>query len=170
MGEDLKIKDEAELIQWIQNNAKGMSFLLAYADDGVFWGRLESGTLVRSPGEKVALTPETLQRAYLFGETAQLTIYKKVENEFAISRVTDEGISLDNWIEEKYFLWGTGAPVSEKDVFTPMVEGRQGLKHTVPTPIKKDERAALVVRHYIQYDDAHQAYISHSRLVKVTEV
>jgi CRISPR-associated protein (TIGR03984 family) len=70
-------------------------------------------------------------------------------------------------------LWGTQS-VEQRDGFTLMTNGRQGLRHAAPLLVPQDildERRRshplrLRVRHYLTYDaDDGQANISLSRLV-----
>lgn len=68
-----------------------------------------------------------------------------------------------------------GTQGTEKDGFTLLSDGQQGLKHAVPlTGIKFDSQektqhrpVRLLVRHYIDYNDAVVARIFLSRLVSL---
>jgi CRISPR-associated protein (TIGR03984 family) len=156
-----------------------ISFLLAHANDGVIWGRLQGdGTLKLSsdvyndpkkyPSLAVPLTSETLQQARLFGPDGELFLWRRGGG--FIARMIADGPqpSSDTLPDEEYLLWGDQVRASSGD-FTILVEGQRGLAHAVP-PIENQPpkgRVALVVRHYIDYDDQNQAYVALSRLVNL---
>lgn len=183
----------ADLREWLQKQAQTLdnkeTWLLAHADDGVIWGKIEAGALMTSTdAEKEAvdrypevrgcspeLRRETLQTARLFGENAELLLWRDEEG-FRwrvlqdLPDETGEGASdggdairLDaGSLDESQVLWGTKA-VPLQNGFTLMVEGEQGLLHVVPYNLppgefRHEEREMnrplrLKVRHYATQDE-----------------
>ncbi|MBU2611007.1 MAG: TIGR03984 family CRISPR-associated protein [Chloroflexi bacterium] len=158
-----------------------MPWLLAHADDGVIWGqRQEDGTLKLSsdayndpqeyPALAVPLRLETLQQARLFGPAGELLLWR-VEGGFAARLIADGSQQLENALpDETHLLWGDRVDGS-RDGFAILVEGQRGFVHAPPIEgLPPNERAALTVRHYVEYDDQDQAYVTMSRLVDLTLV
>lgn len=171
------------LTQWFEKQAEehGLVYLLAHADDGVIWGRVENGKLKLAGSSfaevNVALRAVTLQQARLFSGVGELLIWRGEANEWHGRFVMDVPASsegkdyYEECIEETHWLWGTASvPPGPQDGFTLMREGQQGLLHAPPIELKRDERVGLWVRHYLVYDDQGQAYIALSRLVKLEKV
>lgn len=167
-----------DLTQWLQEKAKeyGLVYLLAHADDGVIWGRIENGQLKLAgnffPEVKVELRTLTLQQARLFSPQGELLIWRGANNNEWCGRfLCDADGNKEDLINECHHLWGTASePPGSKDGFTLMRDGQQGLLHAPPISLKRDERAGLQVRHYIDYDEQGQAYIALSRLVNVVKL
>lgn len=164
---------------WMQTQAKqyGFTYLLAHADDGVIWGKFDAGSLKISgdvfPEVKVALRAATLQQARLFCKTAELLVWKSGQSWKARLIADETGKPPDCLPDEQYLLWGTlGGKGKNGDGFTLLFEGEQGLQHAPPkTGLGKDDRVALVVRHYVEYDDeTGQARIGLSRLVDLVAI
>ncbi len=159
-----------ELRKWLQTKAgeHGLSYLLAYADDGVIWGRLADTGQLQLSGEafgevSVELRPSTLQQARLFGPIGELFLWRMDEG-FSCRLITDGEAKPKNALEDTYWLWGTRGRLGGE--FTLMEEGKQGLFHAPPLKDAARRRGGLKVRHYVEYDpETGQAYISHSRLV-----
>ena len=151
-------------------------FLLAHADDGVIWGRIENGQLKLAgnffPEVTVELRLLTLQQARLFNPQGELFIWRGANNNEWCGRfLCDADGNKEDLIDECHHLWGTASePPGSKDGFTLMRDGQQGLLHAPPISLKRDERAGLQVRHYIDYDEQGQAYIALSRLVDVVKL
>ncbi len=159
--------------QWLAEQAQdGMDLLLAHADDGVIWGKVESGTL-RLAGDvfaelEVELRATTLQQARLFGPTGELLVWRNGKR-FVARLIADGKDKPDGALEaEPNWLWGDHA-LEAKDGFTLLEEGRQGLCHAPPIGgLTEGQRATLWVRHYLDFDDEDQAHIALSRLVGLT--
>lgn len=187
---------------WLAQKAQvyGLTHLLAHADDGVIWGRLDAnGRLVTSHDalhntqaqndrdrrrieaakrSLPPLRPETLQQARLFGEQAELFIWRDGDGAWRgrLLRETADGEN-PNWSEsfdEPQLLWGThGTPL--EDGFTLLEDGAQGLYHAVPLQValveasegRLKQSVRLNIRHYLDYDEQGQAYVAVSRLVEV---
>ena len=156
-----------------------MPWLLAHADDGVIWGKLQdNGTLLLSsdvfadpedsPSVAVPLRALTLQQARLFGPVEELLIWRTDEG-FAGRLLNDDQLELETLPDEEHLLWHQGNPVKveQKAGFALLQEGQQGQRHAPPLIPQGKRRPALTVRHYVDYDGEGQAYIALSRLVRL---
>ena len=157
---------------WLLKQAHqyGLRYLLAHADDGVIWGRIDGNTLVTS--HEIALySPElravTLQQCRLFGVTGELLLWRDAEH--WRGRYANDEIAAD-YIDEDQILWGSAAETPVKG-FTRVTEGAQGMRHAVPVVVTSEQLEArqlrLRVRHYIDYNDDGEARIVLSRLVQL---
>ncbi|NET88355.1 MAG: TIGR03984 family CRISPR-associated protein [Kamptonema sp. SIO1D9] len=181
----LETSNPEALFQWlVQKNQEykqyKFKYLLAHADDGVIWGRFEQdGTLITQtepqelfPKYKFAkLRWSTLQQCRIFSEKAEVLLWK-VNKQPKARLIHDQNLSKDNYICEKQILWGTHGKKDEKNEFTLLWDGQQGLRHAVPfTDLeleadgKLKNRVGLEVRHYLDYNDSGVARIYLSRLV-----
>lgn len=178
--------------EWLANQlTEGMPYLLVHLDDGVLWGcRTDSGELhlasesiarVTSSDEgeplpkqvaerlSVSLRAETLQQARLFGPAGELFLWRAGDG-FAAREIQDGMQPGDDALpDEHYYLWGDRIE-GQVAPFTILKEGQQQLFHAPPLALQAGERAALIVRHYVSYDEQDQAYITASRLVNLTAV
>lgn len=172
------ISDDISLINWLQQmaNQYHLKYFLAHAEDGVIWGRFnESYHLITADS---VFSPEifnihlpklrllTLQQCRIFGETAEILLWKAQKTWKA--RIIKDDSSVEH-IPEKQILWGTqvekgkNAENGEQNGFTLLSDGSQGLKHAVPitglsnyfsedkTQLYRPVR--LNVKHYIKYDE-----------------
>jgi CRISPR-associated protein (TIGR03984 family) len=175
---------------WLARQAKQrtLEYLLAHADDALIWGRytgeqlvlatVEDGKLVTADANgmfdgKSTLDTLTLQQVRLFGPAGELFVWR-VDNGFAARSITkaDEA-NADALDDEWYWLWGWRRDAAdEQNGFTLLTEGAQGLRHAVPlVGLANGQRVALVVRHYLDYDDdSGEARIALSRLVKIESI
>lgn len=154
-----------------------MPWLLAHADDGVIWGKLQDdGVLKLSsdvynninkyPALAVPLRAETLQQVRLFGPASELFLWRS-DSGFAARMISDGSFVPDDAFEESHLLWGD-RECEIREGFTTLVEGQMGLTHAPPVIRRiRDQRAALIVRHYVDYDEQDQAYVYLSRLVSL---
>lgn len=161
---------------WFANQMKpNRQWLLAYADDGVIWGKLTADEqLMTSNDIAPKISPElrwkTLQQAYIFGEQDEVRLWREGED-WQARLVIGDADETDT-IDEYHILWGTEAKES-KDGFTQVREVRQqGMDHIVPLEVMTDElrkrRLKLLARHLIEYDeDSGEARITLSRLVNI---
>lgn len=173
----------SDLREWLQSQASqhNLRWLLAHADDGVIWGKLESGQLLTSdmyaPEVSPPLRPETLQQARLFAPHAELLLWRVSETEWQARLIQDVDAStttphFHDAFDEPQILWGTHAqPLS--DGFTLMSDGLQGLRHAPPVELSAtfDERSRplrLHVRHYLAEDANGFTRIVASRLIDLT--
>lgn len=158
---------------WLVGNAPASAeTLLAFALDGLIWGRLKEGQLTVAADVESEFSPEldidTLQEARLFGETAELYLWR-TETGFEARTITDAVGEACEYLDEAQILWGDQAqPLANSD-FSLMSDGVQGLHHAVPLPLEGefDERPLrLKLRHYLDHDNPF-ARIAHSRLVQL---
>jgi CRISPR-associated protein (TIGR03984 family) len=172
---------------WLQTQAAQhkLKWLLAHADDGVIWGRVDDGKVVTSheagqaSAEARRVCPElrnqTLQQARLFSEAAELLLWRDGDNQWHARLIRDadtqqgEQSNWDDAIDEAQILWGTD-PTPLTDGFTMMSDGEQGLRHAVPLKIEKKfneetRPLRLHVRHYLTRGGI--ACIEASRLLKL---
>lgn len=178
--ESIKIPDNFDVKTWLEKQAIQFNFnyLLAHADDGVIWGKFRDGNLITADSvfpQFAKLRKSTLQQCRIFGETAEVMLWKieDGENRFKARCIKDEHLKTEDYICENQILWGNHG--EEKEGFTLLWDGKQGLKHAVPfTEIEIEAEGKLrhlvrlQVRHYIDYDDAGVARIYLSRLVGLT--
>lgn len=152
-----------------QGKERELRFFLAHDDDGVMWGHIQGDELKLS-GEAfrevaVPLRTLTLQQARLFGEAGELLVWRG-DSQWHGRYLTDNGFAQEDILNETHRLWGEASePPGPIDGFSLMRDGVQGLLHAPPLPLTRGERAALQVRHYLEYDEQGQAYIALSRLV-----
>lgn len=155
---------------WLTQQAGEYSLntLLAYADDGAIWGRIENGVLTLAgaayPEVAVALRASTLQQARLFGSGGELMLWKD-GGDFCARLITETAEDDASHLDQCYQLWGRGIEV--RNGFTLMEEGREGLYHAPPENNGLGRRMQLTVRHYLAEDENGQTYINASRLVEL---
>ena len=156
-------------------------WLLAFADDGVIWGRVEKGQLVLSEQAYLKYSAkfevETLQQAFLFGENGEVHIWRDGSSLKAWS-YEDQGDEESSAFDRHYFLWGLYArEMNPEFQFSLVADGSRELIHAVPFLVAPSRMAEtgekhflrLTLRNYIDYRPTGQAYISASRLVNVYE-
>ncbi len=173
---------------WLRQQAVAhqLVWLLAHADDGVIWGRLDGGRLLTSheaaQGDERALAccpplrEETLQQARLFAQHAELLLWRDGDNAWHARLIRDaregEPTTWDDALDERQMLWGTrGTP--RPHGFTLLEDGAQGLRHAVPMQLPlaeggKTRPPRLVVRHYLDKNDPFARIVA-SRLVGLEE-
>jgi CRISPR-associated protein (TIGR03984 family) len=144
---------------WLEKQAQELKlhYLLAHADDGVIWGRFDDRFKLKLAGEeieavKVELRSESLQQARLFDTTGELLLWKTDLGFQARYAGDGEGAPAD-FEDENLILWGTGTDEEPHEGFTLLIEGAQGMLHAPPAAKGRGKRLALVVRHYLGYDD-----------------
>jgi CRISPR-associated protein (TIGR03984 family) len=114
----------------------------------------------------------TLQQCHIFGETGEILLWQ-TDRGLQARLIQDNNVAEES-LDENQILLGTQG--TEKNGFTLLSDGQQGLKHAVPlTGIKFDSQEKtqhrpvhLIVRHYIKYNEAGVARIFLSRLVSLT--
>lgn len=169
------------LVKWLEKHAKEYQFkyLLAHAEDGLMWGKFENDELKTAdtvfPEHCPKLRLLTLQQCRIFGESGEILLWK-TEQKWNARLVQDN--STQDCLEEAQILWGTKIE-SEKDGFTLLADGSEGLKHAVPlTDLKcyfpEDQKKGklhrpirLIIKHYINYNETGIARVSLSRLVSL---
>lgn len=159
---------------WMVKHAQqyNLRYLLAHADDGVIWGRIDNSELHTSHGIAPAspsLHPSTLQQARLFSPAGELLLWRD-DNGWRARLVADVPGNDDDIIDEDQILWGDTVDATTNG-FTLLREGSQGMRHAVPivvTPTQlKHHQLRLRVRHYISENEDGEASITLSRLVQL---
>jgi len=175
---------------WFEAEARQSSlgekaWFLAHTTDGVIWGRFQDGALLLSsdaslsadgeaaPNIKLpALDAKNLQDAYLFGERAEVRVWRDGKD-FKAAHTEDAGFDPQTMLDERCLLWGDYVvPMDVGQGFSLLEHGRQGLRHAVPvalTPkMKLETPLRLVVRRYFVYEKNHgQARLAVARLVRL---
>lgn len=177
------------LIHWLESQASeyGLTYLLAHADDGIIWGRFEPGadvsklkTADEAGFEDVNLPTlrlRTLQQCRLFGPQGEIFMWPGKGGGWRSRHISSDWeapyIKAGDYIEEPQLLWGTHG--NQRNGFTLLRDGSQGLKHAIPITqdivfdadksSKLTHPIRLVVHHYIHYEDDGVARIFLSRLV-----
>lgn len=170
-----------EQAKWLlaQADKYSLTTLLAHADDGLIWGAVREGQLKLSgqvfPAQSPQLSGQTLQQLRLFGEHAEVFVWRDGQSWRGRVLVDAPGN------EPRYFdetQIQVGDHVEERgDGFTLVAEGREGLEHAVPfaaeqIPFGPDDwryhPLRLTVRHYLDREADGTLVIAHSRLVRLT--
>ncbi len=164
-----------------QPDMGAVAWLLAYADDGLIWGKIEGGKLLLAhevfKNSSPELQVETLQHLYLFSEKAEIHVWKDAGS-LKVCRLKDGPDVVEESITRDLILWGTKVFEGPDDRgFTWMEDGGQGLRHAVPLKVdtsKLDEDKLLrplrlSVRQYLDYDADGQVFVTAVRLVKLYE-
>lgn len=170
---------DGDPVTWLAHTARDRSlrYLLAFADDGVVWGRLDDDRLVTpyDHGVGAPLRAVTLQEARLFDEAGEVLLWRDTSglSARAIGPAPDgEGPSWESAFDEPHLLWGTRFNPLPNG-FTRLREGGQGLLHAPPLGTPVTFPAALRVRHYVSYAPsktpaAGLARVAASRLIGLT--
>lgn len=164
---------------WLTAHTKtyALKYLLAHAEDGVIWGHCQQELVTADQvfPQLPKLQLATLQQCRLFSKSGELLIWRDPINSSQWrSRLIQDSQPTRNTLRENQILWGTSG--TEREGFTLLQDGNEGLRHAVPLQgIRFDEATAkrpvrLKVRHYINYDDDGIARIDLSRLVNLTVV
>lgn len=174
---------------WLETKALDyrLTWLLAHADDGVIWGRLDGGHLTTSydaaqgNSEALLVCPplrlETIQQARLFAEQAELLLWRggnKTWHARLIRNAKDgDTVEWQDAIDEPQILWGTD-PLPLQHGFTLMRDGAQGLRHAVPLEVRdhsteQSRPLRLDVRHYLKDDPTGFTRIVASRLLALRQ-
>ena len=167
-----------EICLQLASRLGSQAFLLAFADDGVIWGRVEDGTLPLSSQAFPQISPplrrSTIQHLHIFNQNQGEIRLWRDKNTLRAVHITDHPASNPDAMDESYILWGTRA-VATKDGFTLVEEGLRGFRHAVPIQIdspyfKNGHPLRLEVRHYLAYDETGSATIALTRLLTVKGV
>lgn len=154
---------------------QGLTWLLAHCEDGAIWGVMKGGRLALSseafPQGGLSLRWEALIQARLFGAVGEVLVWRGPAGWAARLRDDTAGDPVEH-IDETQLLWGTASddPRRTAAPFQELVEGRQGIRHAPPVAgkLRGEERARLLVRHYLAEDKATGvARVVDSRLVAV---
>lgn len=139
---------QADLQDWLCEQAKISSLLLAHAIDGVIWGQLDNGELLTSHRVAPEISPElrieTLQQLRLFNEHYEVKLWR-VGNEWQAIRISDTEDKSAVAIDEQQLLWGTHAKPSAHG-FIELEDGAQGLRHVIP-PFEDNKPLLEIIQH-----------------------
>lgn len=152
---------------WLLAQAQtyGLATLLAHADDGVIWGKVDNSQLKLSgdmfPQVSPPLRVITLQQVRLFSPQAELHLWRD-EQGWQARLVQDEPGAESRYYDEAQILWGNfHQPESTAD-FTLVADGEMGHRHAVPLGTSEAQffrnphpyrPLRLRVRHYLSHDD-----------------
>jgi CRISPR-associated protein (TIGR03984 family) len=151
------------------------TYLLAHADDGVIWGRVQNGQLITSDGAFPAVSPPlravTLQQARLFSPTGEMLIWR-TDAGWRLREIADGAGESAEAFDEDVILWGTNdGDQPENNGFWLAVESDLGMQHAPPLNLNKRHTLKLRLRHYLDFDTDHDgegaAFVKVSRLVDV---
>jgi CRISPR-associated protein (TIGR03984 family) len=169
----------ADLGDWLARQAVqlGLTTLLAHADDGLIWGRVQ-GSEVRIahdffPDISPPLRAETLWQLWLFSPQGELYLWQ--DGGTWRRRAITEGDGESEYYDEHQMLWGVCGQQAH-DGFTLVYEGQQGLAHAVPLEVPQTafdgERhpLRLRIRHYLTPEpESGLLRVTLSRLVELYE-
>jgi CRISPR-associated protein (TIGR03984 family) len=175
---------EDDAAAWLVDRANehALTTMLACADDGVIWGKVEQGELLTSrdafPQAQVspALRPLTLQQLWLFGRKAELLLWRASDRWQARLIVEGAGTKSE-FFDEWQILWGTRCEMVQSG-FTLVADGALEHRHAPPIEIAADlfspdedhRPLRLQVRHYLETTpDTSLLRVHLSRLVRVTD-
>lgn len=174
-NERLIIMDDApkhDVLSWLNQKANAYKYLLAFCDEGVIWGRVEKGEIVFPDGSvQPRFLDLTLQEVRLFGKDGELYLWKTEDGFHARSIQIGKNAEASMWDyqhDEQYYLWGHKVP--DKDMgngFTPLEEGKQGMKHVVPVEVNNFKDLKLAVRHFLTQEGFEPLRVVTSRLVDI---
>ncbi len=138
-------------------------YLLAHADDGVIWGRVEGQQLRLASEFFPAVSPPlraiSLQQARLFGPGAELMVWRGAEG-WQARLVRDEAGQGRRYYDEAQVLWGNAPQGEPQAGFTLVADGEMGHCHAVPLAVDKQmfkethRPLRLAARHYLEKDEA----------------
>jgi len=176
----LAVVETDGLRTWLVEQAKQyrLTTLLAHADEGVIWGKVENGALVTADEvfEQMgfpSLNWQTLQQARLFGLEAELLLWR-VDDQWQARLVKENEGQVVTFYDEFQMLWGTYWK-GQAQGFTLVTDGGNRHRHAPPInapqemfPGKNQRPLRLQVRHYlaIAKDGLHRVMLS--RLVNLT--
>lgn len=207
LDKDIATDDLSELKTWLEEKAKAynLEFLLSHLDDGVVWGKMLGNGHLAISGEVLKkmeqqdniqvqatygaapeLRLETLQQARLFGEKAELLLWRDGDGNLRARLIEDtDDAATATWLQcfdEPQLLWGThGIPAKVEadnemnEKFTLIWEGSQGMHQIIPIKLEVDGENKIVekkepklrVRHYLNKEKDREARVVASRLVGI---
>lgn len=173
-----------DIAAWLVDRANehALTTMLAYADDGVIWGKVEQGNLLTSrdtfPQAQVspALRPLTLQQLWLFGPQAELLLWC-ADDQWQARLIVEGAGTTSEFFDEWQILWGTRCEMVQSG-FTLVADGALEHRHAPPIEIAADlfspdedrRPLRLQVRHYLETTpDTGLLRVHFSRLVRVTD-
>jgi CRISPR-associated protein (TIGR03984 family) len=190
------LADDQQLLQWLLNQATGLpAYLLAHADDGVLWGRIDADpgeqqsgeSDLRRTGKRLRLSSEvgseadqnaapklsldTLQTLRLFHESYELLLWRTT-SDWRARKIDDvsaspDGDSPPTWTESLDEPQMLWGTVGQPagHDFTKLTHGAEGLVHFVPIPCQPTKKRPVWLVVRHYLNDAPLARIVASRLV-----
>jgi CRISPR-associated protein (TIGR03984 family) len=169
---DVELPESGKLQEWIEKQLKAHEpTLLAFADDGVIWGKLVNDTLSLSPNAP-ELREKTLQQASIFNADCEVRLFRDElftddNPKWKCVRIVD-GSDKERVIPESQILWGNEAKGPAENGFIYASEYRAGIPGQwlpLNEPFGSEKCARLEVHHLVEFDDkTGEARIVASRL------
>ena len=146
-------------------------FLLAFADDGVIWGRLGANNNLQLAPHSPALRADTLQQAFVFGKNDEVRLFRDELRDWKAKRIMDVN-DADNMIVESQILWGNKSEGNSQKGFAELSEYRNGIPNQflpIDRAIGNEECVRLEIHHMVEYNkETGEARIAISRLAGLT--
>lgn len=151
-------------LDWIKEQAQNLdkATLLTYADDGVIWGKIESGHLYLAPSPSPSWKVEHILEVWLFNTQTAWHLWKDARNLWQgwYLQEGEAGEWTGECYDEPHFLWGTHYEGQEGN-FTQVREGERGLRQALPLTVeaaafadgKNGYPLRMWVRHYLEADE-----------------
>lgn len=167
-----------ELVQWLieqENEVGSQCWLLGYADDGVIWGKIDDHKMVTAadvfnpeyPGTFPVLNLDKLQKASLFGERAEIRLFRRGGSWLALKIEENPFADVSDSFVRTYILWGNRAR-ARIGGWTWVEDGQLGIHQALPLEMPEKILHRIIridIRYYIDYEDDHgQARIAAKRL------
>lgn len=164
--------------EWLAEQMKEnkLTFLLAFADDGVIWGRMDKDSLViahettqkEERKNNTELRGKTLQQAYAFSDKMEVRLFRDEMGNWKALTIEDEG----KIITESQILWGDKLDEDKNQPTHPgfmrLLAERKGIPPQIVPWDKKDfgegKCVRLEVHHMVKYNKDGEAYVELSRL------
>lgn len=163
--------------EWLTTQMKDnhLTYLLAFADDGVIWGRMDGDTLViaHEASQKedkknyTQLRGKTLQQAHLFNKEMEIRLFRDEMGNWKFKEIKDEG----DFITESQILWGDQLAKENQPIngnFTKLLAERKGIPPQI-LPIEREKYVdgkyvRLEVHYLVDFNEDGEAYFKLSRL------
>src|SRR6266542_2099847 len=161
-----KFQDIKELPQnddvntWLISHMNQDSILLAFADDGVMWGRRDGTNLVTTHEIDPifpALRGKTLQQAFIFDEKSEVRLFRSELNEWKAKKISSDTKDPERVIMEKQILWGDKPDQKQpaQSGFLRVLAERKGIPaQIIPVmgTLDKNTCIHLAVHHLVAYN------------------
>jgi CRISPR-associated protein (TIGR03984 family) len=167
----------APLLDWLASRAQADDLLLAHALDGVIWGYYDDTGTMHTAKTSPAMRSATLQQIRVFNAQRELYVWRNANRTWQARIITDGAGTACDTFDEAHIVLGTSNHAPDDQGFTRMVQGAEGLVHSVPIAIDvdtihpdqhPDTRLGLIVRHYLQaHPQSAMTTISASRFVSL---
>lgn len=164
---DVSLPESGKLKDWITKQLTQYGpTLLAFADDGVIWGKLVDGVL-KTAETAPELREKTLQQASIFGADCEVRLFRDEMGKWQALRVVD-GDDPELVITESQVLWGNETKEPAEDGFIYASEYRAGIPGQwlpLEEPFGPEKCARLEIHHLVVVDpETGEARIAASRL------